>query len=387
MIFSNAFPEVPLLDINITNGEVPDTQIASVELTFSENKHDIATITYSGFPGIAVTSYRGLPVRILVGNNEANTIEFVGYVAYVEIEANTRMGIVNNSLIQMAKVVCFGSSYQMKSLRSTTYAKKTLKQLTEVIANKYGFSYSVPNNNYVFPLISQSGISDWELLIKTANKIGYSVVATGTHINVYDPYSAYYKQMPATVLRTITNLEGEDRRPGNIYEFKGFFGDVTPQSQSPETVIKSLDNLGKEFKYTSSQDSTSGLGTKPSARFTNEIIIDSTDKSSLEQYIKQYTRRSYGMTATASVIGVSSATPGRLAKIEAYDSQFDGYWLIEEATHLINTKHYITTLKLKTDSLSTSPLVLGKNATYKTPPSSKLANNIWKSSTEFAHVY
>lgn len=387
MIFSNTFPEVPLLDVVITGGTVPDTQIANVELTFSENKHDIATITYSGFPGVAVTSYKGLPVRIMLGNNEANMIEFVGYVAYVEIEANTRMGIVNSSLIQMAKVVCFGSSYQMKNIKSTTYAKKTIKQLTELIANKYGFSYSVPNNPYIFPLISQVSISDWELLVNTANKIGYSVLVNGTHITVYDPFSSYYKQLLATVLRTIVDEKGTDRLPGNIYEFKGFFGDVTPQGDSAEWVLKSLDNLGKESKYSSSQDITSGLGTKASTRFTHEIVLNSTDKTALEQYAKRYTRNSYGMTATASVIGVSSAMPGKLVKVDSYNSQFDGYWLIEEATHHVNSKHYITTLKLKTDSLSTSPLVIRNDATYKAPPGSKLSNNVWKSSVEFANVY
>ena len=111
MIFSNAFPEVPILDVLIEQGTVPYSQIASVELSFSENKHDMATITYAGFPGVAVTSYIGLPVKILLGNNEANLIQFTGYVSYVEIEARTKMGTVNNSLIQMAKVVCFGSSY------------------------------------------------------------------------------------------------------------------------------------------------------------------------------------------------------------------------------------------------------------------------------------
>ena len=54
------------------------------------------------------------------------------------------------------------------------------------MANTYNFSYSVPNNNYVFPLVSQSGVSDWEFLVSVANQIGYTVTAHGTHLNVYD---------------------------------------------------------------------------------------------------------------------------------------------------------------------------------------------------------
>lgn len=387
MIFAKSGIDSTLLNVDVVGGTVPTTQIGNVELTFSENKHDIATITYGGFPGIAVTAYKGLPVRIVLGNNEANIIEFTGYVAYVEVEAKTRMGTVNESLIQMAKVVCFGSSYEMKPLRNTTYANKTIKQLVEILATKYNFSYSVPNNKYVFSLISQQGISDWELLVNTANKIGYSVTINGTHISVYDPFSSYVKTAPITTLRTLVSDSGIEKRPGNIYELNGFFGDVTPQGDSANWVLKSLDNLGKESKYTSLQDNPSGFGSKVENRFTHEVTINTTSKDALEQFVKKYTRNSYGMTAVVSVVGISTAMPGRLAFIDSYNSEFDGYWLIEEATHHVNNKHYITTLKLKTDSLNKTPLSIAKESSYKTSAPPKLSNQVWKASKEEAYVY
>ena len=387
MIFSNAFPEVPILDVRIEQGSVPYSQIASVELSFSKNKHDMATITYAGFPGVAVTSYIGLPVQILFGNNEANLTQFVGYISYVEIEARTKMGIVNNSLIQMAKVVCFGSSYEMKAIKSKTYAKKTIKQLVSAIAETYNFSYSVPNNNYVFPLISQNAVSDWEFLVSAANQIGYAVTAHGTHLNIYDSFSSYFKLLPAIPLQTLSGTEGTERLPGNIYEFKGVFGQVTPEGNASDWVVRSLDNLGKEISYSSTQDKNSGLGSKFKTKFTNEIIINTTTQDSLKEYIKKYTRESYPMVATASVIGVSNAMPGRLVNIGPYDSKFDGYWVIEEATHHINNTHYITTLKLQTDSTNEEPLVVGNDSVYKEAPGSVLVNNLWKAEREFAHVY
>lgn len=387
MIFSNAFPEVPVLDVTVVGGEVPPSQIAVVDLTFSENKHDIATITYAGFPGVAVTSYVGLPVRIMFGNNESNLVEFVGYVAYVEIEANTRMGITNGSLIQMAKVVCFGSSYQMKTVRSTVYTNKTIKQIVEIFANKYGLSYSVPNNSYVFDTLSQNQKSDWEMLVTACSKLGYSVTTHGTHITVYDDYSSYYRGLPETVLYTLEDSKGTERRAGNIYEFKGFFGDVTPHGQSSAYVFNSLDNLGKESTYTSVENSASGLGSKLAARFTHQITTNTVSKNDLEQALRQYTRKTYPMTATATVIGVSSAMPGRLAKVQSYSSAFDGYWIIEEARHEINSKHYITTLKLKTDSTNGAGLSSGKGFGYMIPPSSRLSNNLWQTERELANVY
>ena len=387
MILTNTTSDSAIITVDIEGGTVPTNQIGNVELTFSENKHDIATVTYGGFPGMAVVAYKGLPVRITVGNNEANLIEFTGYVAYVEVESLTRMGTVNDSLIQMAKVVCFGSSYQMKPLRSTTYANKTIKQLTEVIAAKYNFSYSVPNNNYVFPLISQQAISDWELLVNTAKQIGYAVTANTTHLSVYDPFSYYIKSSPVTVIRTLESDEGVEKAPGNIYEFNGFFGDITPQGDTVDWTLKSLDIKGKEIKVSSTQNTPSGLGTKLPTRFTHELGVNTTSKAALEQYVKQYSRNSYGMTAVVKVVGISTAMPGRLVLIDSYNSEFDGYWLIEEATHHLNEKHYITTLKLKTDSINRTPLTVTKESPFKTPPPPKLSNNLWKATTEEAYVY
>lgn len=387
MIFTNTTSDSAIVSVEIDRGTVPDTQIGNVELTFSENKHDIATITYGGFPGMAVVAYRGLPVRIRFGNNEANIIEFTGYVAYVEVESLTRMGTVNDSLIQMAKVVCFGSSYQMKSIRSTTYIKKTMKQLTETIAAKYNFSYSVPSNNYVFPIISQQSISDWELLVNTAKQIGYAVTANTTHLNVYDPFSSYVKTAPTTIIRTLNSDNGVEKNPGNIYEFTGFFGDLTPHGEAADWTLKSLDNLGKEVRISSTQNSPSGLGAKLPARFTHELTTNTTSKASLEQYVKKYTREAYPMTAVAKVVGISTAMPGRLVLLDSYNSEFDGYWLVEEVTHHINDKHYITTLKLKTDSSNQSPLTSVKESSFRTPPPSKLSGNLWKASAEEAYVY
>ncbi len=387
MIFTDVTSDSAIVTVEVEGGTVPNTQIGNVELTFSENKHDIATITYGGFPGMAVVAYKGLPVRITIGNNEANLIEFTGYVAYVEIESLTRMGTVNDSLIQMAKVVCFGGSYQMKPLRNTTFSKKTIKQLTEIIASKYNFSYSVPNNKYVFPVISQQGISDWELIVNTAKQIGYSVTAHNTHLSVYDPFSYYVKSAPITIIRTLESDKGVEKTPGNIYELTGFFGDVTPQGEAVDWTLKSLDNKGKELKTSSTQNTPSGLGTRLPSRFTHELTINTTSKDSLEQYVKKYNKDSYGMTAVVKVVGISTAMPGRLVLIDSYNSEFDGYWLIEEATHHLNEKHYITTLKLKTDSVNRTPLTVTKDAPFKSPPPSKLSNSLWKATTEEAYVY
>lgn len=386
MIFRNSFPNSPLLKIYIDRASVPDSQIVSVDLHFAENKHDMAVITYSGFPGMAVTEYRGLPVAIELGNNEASITRFVGYVAYVDVEANTRMGIVNKSLIQAAKVVCFGASYEMKAIKSTFYEDYTLPKLVSDLAQKYNMSYSVPNNNYTFTRIEQGGKSDWELLVNTANSIGYNVQVNGTHIHIYDPFSAYFRSQPVTLLQNLAE-NTEARGAGNIYEFKGTFGDITPDGGAVNWNLKSLDIRGKEIEYETASLSGSRLGKRLPSRFTHEITLNTVSQEALQQITNKYEKQMFPMNAEVSVVGVSTALPGRLALVSRYDSMFDAHWLISEVTHSVNQVHYITKLKIKTDSTNENEMQTVPGSGFKEPPAATLRNNYWASSKEFAYVY
>ena len=387
MIIKNALGDSPSVVVSIAGGTVPDREIVSVEVTYSENKHDIATIVYSGFPPKAVTAYRGLPVYISFGTNEANTMYFHGYVAYVEANAYTRMGVVNNSLIQEAKVVCFGTSYEMKPSRNTVYQNVTLPKLVSTIAKRYGFSYSVPDNGYVFKTVEQSTKSDWEVLIETANKLGYHVTASNAHLCVYDPLSSFFRRTPATVLRTINSESGKERKPGNILEFSGVFGDVTPYGDSHEYLLKTLDSNGRSIQYSTATSAGSGLGRKLSNRFVQEITFNATSQETLRQFARGYERQSIPLHADIVVLGSSTLFPGSLVQIDNYDSEFDGFWVVSEARHLINTDHYMTYLHVKTDSTNQDPARDIGGKSYVRPPMPRLSGNVWVSEKEFGYVY
>lgn len=385
MIFRNAYNDAPLLSVLVNRGTVPDRQIVAVELTMSENKHDMAIITYSGFPGLAVTEYIGLPVSINLGNNEANVVTFVGYVAYVDIEANSRMGVVNDSLIQAARVVCFGSSYEMKQIKSRVYTDTTLSKLVADIAKTYKLSYSVPSNNYTFKVIEQAGKSDWEMLVDTANSIGYYVTVSGTHIHVYDTFSSYFRSIPPVVLSSLG--ESTQRQPGAIYEFKGTFGDVTPDGEHADWSLKSFDVLRKEIEVSSVNGKRSGLGKALVPRFTHELAMNAVSQDALRQFVNKYTKQGFPMNAEVSVMGNTSALPGRLALVSKYDSKFDGYWFISEVKHVVNSAHFVTTLKIKTDSTNELGIQQIPGSVYREPPQPILSNNRWVSSREFSYVY
>ena len=387
MILRDAYKDAPIIEVQVIGGTVSTNDIVSVEITYSENKHDIATITYSGFPPAAVTAYSGLPVYIKFGNNEANIQEFHGYVAYVEANSVTRMGKVNNSGVQAAKVVCFGVSYNMKPLSSNVYKNITLPKLVKAIAKKYNFSYSVPNNNYVIPTVDQSSMSDWEVLTSTAKKLGYFVTATNTHITVYDPFSSFYRGLTPTTLNTLQAQDGADRKPGNVLEFKGTFGDVTPHGSSHNYLIKTLDSTGKSVEYSTKDSVGSGMGKQVKRRFTQEITMNAVSKEALRNYAGGFLKQSIPLHADVTALGISTVFPGSIVYLNNYNSEYDGYWVVEEVRHLINRNHYLTDLHIKTDSLNTGKTKAPPGKRFIKYPGSKLVNGNWVTSKEFNYVY
>ena len=387
MITRFPFNDAPIITTDIVGGSVPDSQVASVELSYSENKHDIATITYSGFPAAAVTAYRGLPVTITFGNNTANVIEFNGYVAYVEIGAYSRMGSVNDSLIQEAKVVCFGTSYEMKPPKSAVYKNTSLPALVKKLATKYNFSYSVPNNSYVFPVIDQSNKSDWEVLVDSANKLGYYVTASNAHLNIYDPFSNYYRGQIPTVLQSPEGDDGKKRVPGVIMEFNGTFGDITPDGDSYNYLLKTLTPKGKTLQNVSGATASSGLGQPIHGRFTQEITLQATSINTLKQLTEGYVKQSLPFHADLVVSGISTLLPGSIVEINKYNSEFDGYWIVQDVRHLINVENYVTYLHIKTDSTNLAPMLIKEGKAYVAPPKPVLQNKIWETSKEFSYVY
>ena len=53
MIIKDAFNDAPIIEIEVIGGAVDTKNIVSTEIVFSENKHDMATLTYSGFSASA----------------------------------------------------------------------------------------------------------------------------------------------------------------------------------------------------------------------------------------------------------------------------------------------------------------------------------------------
>jgi hypothetical protein len=216
--------------------------------------------------------------------------------------------------------------------------------------------------------------------------MGYYVTSSNSHINIYHPFSSYYRAQDPVVLRSLLDDNGKERKPGNILEFKSTTGDVTPYGSSHSYILKTLDKKGKSVQHSAAPGS-SGLGRKVTGRFTQEITMNAVDKDALRQYSEGYVKQSVPHHANVVVLGVSNLTPGTVVFITSINSEIDGYWVVAEARHHINTDHYMTYLHLITDSTNKDAAIKARGKSFMSPPIPRLNGGTWITSKEFKYVY
>ena len=170
-------------------------------------------------------------------------------------------------------------------------------------------------------------------------------------------------------------------------EFKGTFGDITPDGDSYNYLLKTLTANGKTIQNSSTTAETSGLGKPVAGRFTQEITLQATSINALKQFTQGYIKNSIPFHADLVVSGISTLRPGSIVKIEKYNSEFDGYWVVQDARHAINAESYMTYLHIKTDSTNALPLAPKSGKAFVTPPKATLQNKTWVTAQEVAYVY
>lgn len=390
MIFKSGFPNSPDVEIIISGMSVDYTSIESIEVDFEENAHDMAVISFVGLPPRAITDYVNAPVQIKIETSPARQCQFYGYVCYVEPSMVTRRGLVNKSPVQRARVVCFGVSIDMAEKKNKVWENIPLPQLVQKLADQYDFSYSVPDDYFTWTRLLQNNESNWELLVKTCNSLGYFVTAHGTNLHVYDPYKVISRQLPYVELMTVRGLSGATTyAPGNVLEFAGTFGEYTPDGHASTYRFVGIDNSGNVITSEGDESNLtfSGLGEKVTSKFVNTITKDVTSLDMLKRFAGAALRSRYPYNATAITTGIPEPVPGSVAKIKEYDSNFDGYWLVRKVKHRITRSNYITELSLSTDATSKSTPSIRPVAAFKEPPGSALYGDRWVSIRSMEDVY
>lgn len=385
MIFHSQSPISPTVNIAFDGVSVNYLSINKIELDLSENQHDLVRITMGGIPPEAITDYVNAPVTVSWYQGSSGH-EFRGYVVYTEPVYENNSGVINKSPFQLTTLYCFGASFDMRGKHADLWENISMKSLVKDIADRYQYSYSVPNDDFFFYRRTQDGISDWEFLVEIADAMGYSMTVHGTHIHVFDRYKAIGRQISYHVLKTASTKNPLRVEPGVILTFNGVFGQVTPAGTSNTDDIQSLDNEGNLISAQTVSRS-SGSGKTIPSRFTDQISVSITSPDYVTRHLEARAKHRFPFAARVELTGTAGIKPGGIVSIDGFNGKFDGLWYVTKAIHRLTLDKYFTELELLRDSTNDEAFRITPVKRMGEVPESNLREGVWKASTQMEDIY
>lgn len=389
MIFKTASPLSPDVSISIDNVTVNYIALQRISIEERENHHDLMTLDFGGFNQDLFNSYLEKAITVTISYPNLEPRVFYGYITFIEPVSVTKQGLVNDSPFQIIRIYCMGASYVMKSKKSNVWENITLPELAKEIADRYDFGLAVPNDSYRFTRVSQTAESDWALLVRVSNQLGYAVTAHGPYIHIWDSYKALRRNSSYALLKTIKGLNG-DVTPnlGQIIMFDAQYGAITPEATRAPDTIHVLDRNNNIVSISSSLSSeTSGLGTPLTSIFSN-VVSDNADTYEMgNRVVSAALRDGFSVTANVMITGLPILKPGSIVKIDKYESDFDGFWYVQEVQHQITKSEMVSYLKIATDSTPIKNLSTNSvRPQTPTPPATTIQGK-WVMGSTYYEVY
>lgn len=387
MIFKSQNKLSPSLVVELDNVAVNYSSIHSISLHLEENKHDVAVITMNGINPKAITDYIDAAVRIQASIGPGRSVEFCGHVLYIEPESNSYSRIINESIFQSAKIVCFGVSVSMKSTTTRVWENANTISIAKDLASKYSFSAEIVKDNFVIPRLMQTKQSDWEFLTEFCKKYGYAATVNGTHLRVWDINKAIGKQYSFEVLSSpirMTNLQ-----PGSILKLSGTFGYLTPEGKSYNYSVESIDDSGKVIKTTGETRDSSMMwsGINRPTKYNSSLVVSSNSVYESEKIIEANFKSKLPFNVRVEVAAALGTVPGGIVSIEGYDSRFEGFWYVRSVEHQIVGSNCTSILKIAKDFNTTNSAIIPPVESSELPPRSRFVNKQWRASVERFSTY
>lgn len=383
MITQKPYGLSPAVSISIYGQKVDYRSINFLDIDLAPNKHDSVILTMTGLPSSAVTDYYYAPVEVHVSvGNGAQHYAFYGYVEEVKPYSFSGFGTVNNKVIQEARVVCLGASYNMRGSSTRRWDGYSLTEIATELAAKYKFSVDVPDVPVFSDSVLQTTESDWQFLTRYANYLGYDVTVHGTHIHVFDPHDAYTRGISYSKLSSVRDFSvtgGEF--PGQILEFDGSFSTRNADGAYTETYLTVAQDDGTSYTVTTSDV----YGSNGNARFPNRVsdVVDNYGEA--ERRIVAIKQEKYDYYADVRVLGLADCVPGGVVEMGDFGGDFEGLWCVKQVHHGIHRDAFYTELKLARNKKQV--LVAKNTSRFQTAPTPYYNGNDWVSSKRRVNVY
>ena len=281
--------------------------------------------------------------------------EFYGYVKHIKTERTPGKNFV--------KAILIGASYPMQQPKQKIYKNVTADQVVRQIAKQHKFYCYAEPHPRVYPQVSQTGISDWQLMNKLAYQCGYELRVNNTELyfvpTLWD-YTKYRAEAPRFTMGSLGNIDGT-----SIYSFELIAGETVEYDDARKSAI-AIGGVDPKLK-------TPVIVTEPKRKkktrkrqrqetfdaFDTITVAPSITAAKYEAEAAEVRNNSFPYRASVTILGDPLLYPNLPIYLDGLGETYSGYWTILSVEHNIeeeelNRHKFTTTLEVGTDSLGTA---------------------------------
>lgn len=338
----------------------------NIVLTEKEFHHDVCTMDFWGDNVDSDSYYSGMPMILSFGRPGMMRL-FTGYVNHAS-RRNSRF--TDDSLMDRnsTNITCLGASFWLKEPGTDSWANRTVSQVVQEIADRFGLSAQVEDHPTVWGTLQMAGKSYWEFMCGLAKKVGYTFYCNGVQL--------VFRSRPVNpiALTSAPYIIDYLYDPWKMMSFTPILGSNSPangqlRNRYSATVDPRTNNLINNT--VSGSPALTFLG-----QFANLPLFDDfehiTCRSAEELSVilsgLGLNNQMY-LYATAVCAGNSAITKGSVIQIQNANGAQNGLWYVHEVRHLLNQSTYEMHLVLGRDSIgpTTGIVTMPTVATLPTP--------------------
>jgi hypothetical protein len=345
-------------------------RVYSATLYQKNYEHEMMSIVFKNWDMNYDSIKPGLPVSVQIRGTTSKR-NFYGYVHH--IEPNRTPGKA------FTEVVLIGGSFPLKQASQKVYRDHTADQVVRDLALKHGLSYFGVSHPRVFEQVSHAGTTDWQLLVRLAKQIGYTLRTQNTEI-YFEPTMEDFKNYRDEASVFIMREEGSPAG-STLYSFKPIISESLSfdgDDMKAAHAVQGVDRIGKTpmsiTKKKRPANSRAIAQYEMFDRFNTGIVAPNPEVAAYEAEAADL-RASFPYRASAIVLGEPDLRPNMPIYLEGIGSTYSGYWVILGTQHrIIETERdvfsYVTELYLGADSLGKAVSFGGTLVSR--PPSTKI---------------
>jgi phage protein D len=338
------------VSINFPNTSVGPKRV--YEMTFYQNRyeHEVVVMHFRDWDVPYEAVEAGSPVHFNI-SNVGESRDFYGYIDHINV--NKTPGTFTT------QVVAVGASYVMKNQSQSVYKNLSADAIIKQIAVKHNFVAITAPHPRVYPQVSQTGHTDWELCVRLAKQSGYSLRTENTEL-YFQPMLHDYTEKRAQAV-VLTMRDAQHPSGSDLYKFFPLVGEHLEHDgdQKAAIAVSGMDSGTKtpisHTKQTRNNPTRRKVASEFFDKFHTHVVADNPATAAYEAEAAE-NRTMFPYRATAEARGRISLRPDMPVYLVGVGGHYEGYWTILGTEHRIieeqrNSQTYTTILHLGTDSL------------------------------------